>query len=209
MASSAPASMHSASDSNLNKYASTTAPAPDTPNPDRIADRLVLADLDGDQGDSWDNDDNDNLIGLEDDAWEPLDTTPAQAPEPVTSFVPKRSMATSAAKTMVPPKADRAFNPGTMKLGHKTKFDVDDWGFDDDNETKSANTTHSSAGHMHTSTNRSISPATPATVASNSSSVLSKEDRKAELDRRREERRQRMAELRDKKKTGGIGAKKV
>jgi hypothetical protein len=32
-------------------------------------------------------------------------------------------MATSAAKTIVPPKVDRAFNPGTMKLGHKTKFD--------------------------------------------------------------------------------------
>jgi hypothetical protein len=54
---------------------------------------------------------------------EPLDTTPAQAPEPVTSFVPKRSMATSAAKTIVPPKVDRASNPGSMKLGHKTKFD--------------------------------------------------------------------------------------
>ncbi|KAI8581580.1 hypothetical protein K450DRAFT_232013 [Umbelopsis ramanniana AG] len=206
MASSAPVTMQSASDPSLNKYAARTVPAPDTPNPDRIADRLVLADLDGDHGDSWDNDDNDNLIGLEDDAWEPLDTTPAQAPEPVTSFVPKRSMATSAAKTIVPPKVDRAFNPGTMKLGHKTKFDVDDWGFDDDVETKSANT---AAGHM--STNRSISPvvSAPATVASNSSSVLSKEDRKAELDRRREERKQRMAELRDKKKTGGIGAKKV
>jgi hypothetical protein len=88
---------------------------------------------------------------------------------------------------------------------------VDDWGFDDNIETKPpANTTYSSAGHMHTSTNRSVSPAAsaPATVASNSSSVLSKEDRKAELDRRREERRQRMAELRE-KKTGGIGAKKV
>jgi hypothetical protein len=70
MASSAPVTMHSASDPSMNKYASTTAPCPDTPNPDRIADRLVLADLDGDHGDSWDNhDDNDNLIGLEDDAW--------------------------------------------------------------------------------------------------------------------------------------------
>ena len=88
---------------------------------------------------------------------------------------------------------------------------MDDWGFDDNIETKPANTTHSSASHIHTSTNRSVSPAesAPATVASNSSSVLSKEDRKAELDRRREERRQRMAELRDKKKTGGIGAKKL
>ncbi|CAO3669348.1 unnamed protein product [Umbelopsis ramanniana] len=212
MASSAPVNMHSASDPSLNKYASTTAPAPapDTPNPDRIADRLALADLDEDQGDSWDNDDDDNLIGLEDDAWEPLDTTPAQAPEPVTSFVPKRSLGTSASKQIVPPKVDRASQPGSMKLGHKTKFDVDDWGFDDNNETKLANTTHSSAGHIHTSTNRSVSPAAsaPATVASNSSSVLSKEDRKAELDRRREERRQRMAELRE-KKTGGIGAKKL
>jgi len=71
MASSAPVNMHSASDPSLNKYASTTAPAPapDTPNPDRIADRLALADLDEDQGDSWDNGDDDNLIGLEDDAW--------------------------------------------------------------------------------------------------------------------------------------------
>jgi SCY1-like protein 1 len=39
--------------------------------------------------------------------------------------------------------------------------------------------------------------------------VISKEDKRAELDRRREERRQRMAELREKKKTGGIGAKKM
>ncbi|KAI8070584.1 armadillo-type protein [Gilbertella persicaria] len=37
---------------------------------------------------------------------------------------------------------------------------------------------------------------------------VNKEDRKAELERRREERRQRMAELREKKK-GGIGAKKI
>lgn len=69
MASSAPVNMHSASDPSLNKYASSTAPAPDTPNTDKIADRLTLAGLDEDQGDSWDNEDDDNLIGLEDDAW--------------------------------------------------------------------------------------------------------------------------------------------
>jgi SCY1-like protein 1 len=45
-------------------------------------------------------------------------------------------------------------------------------------------------------------------VSSNGTSAVSKDERKAELDRRREERRQRMADLRDKKK-GGIGAKKI
>lgn len=38
---------------------------------------------------------------------------------------------------------------------------------------------------------------------------MSKDEKRAELDRRREERRQRMADLREKKKTGGIGAKKM
>lgn len=70
---------------------------------------------------------------------------------------------------------------------------MDNWGFDDDNDGKQS---------VHSTTSA------PATVASNGTSAISKDERKAELDRRREERRQRMADLRDKKK-GGIGAKKI
>lgn len=70
---------------------------------------------------------------------------------------------------------------------------MDDWGFDDDNDGKQS---------VHSTTSA------PATVSSNGTSAVSKDERKAELDRRREERRQRMADLRDKKK-GGIGAKKI
>ncbi|CAO3664461.1 unnamed protein product [Umbelopsis vinacea] len=198
LSSSASLPTHTASDPNLEKYARASVPAADTPNPDRIADRLALANLDDDQADGWDDENKNDLIALEeDDEWEPLDSTPAQAPQPITNFLPaKHTPATTFTPTNKPkvsPLSNKSTNTGSMKLGHKSKFEVDDWGFDDNNDGKQS---------VHSTTSA------PATVSSNGTSAVSKDERKAELDRRREERRQRMADLRDKKK-GGIGAKKI
>ncbi|CEP15877.1 hypothetical protein [Parasitella parasitica] len=77
---------------------------------------------------------------------------------------------------------------GSMKLGHKTKA------LDLDLENNS-NSMDSFVTQIASETEQLPSGA-------------NKEDRKAELERKREERRQRMAELREKKKRG-LGAKKV
>jgi hypothetical protein len=58
------------SDPSLDKYAKTTVAAADTLNPDRLADRLALADLDDNSIDAWDDDQKQSdLIGLDEDEW--------------------------------------------------------------------------------------------------------------------------------------------
>ncbi|CAM0141462.1 Nuclear aminoacylation-dependent tRNA export pathway component [Umbelopsis sp. WA50703] len=192
------------SDPSLDKYAKTTVAAADTLNPDRLADRLALADLDDNSIDAWDDDQKQSdLIGLDEDEWEPLDTTQALEPEPITSFVPTRNtkpVITSTSRPKPSPVIKKTSNAGSMKLGHKPKFEasVDDWGLDEDEVPRATTHTHGA------------SPSSSSVTSTTSGGqVISKEDKRAELDRRREERRQRMAELREKKKTGGIGAKKM
>lgn len=59
------------SDPSLDRYAKTTVAAADTHNPDRLADRLALADLDDNSIDEWDDGQKQSdLIGLnEEDEW--------------------------------------------------------------------------------------------------------------------------------------------
>ncbi|KAG1114379.1 hypothetical protein G6F42_014199 [Rhizopus arrhizus] len=140
-----------------------------------------------------DNDDGDNE---EDSAWDSFDQSssvalsppPSQksAASPVSSF---GSYPSSFAGNTQKPKAQ-----GSMKLGHKSKtLDLD---LDDNNSSVDSFVTQIASEAKQAS---SIP----------SSQGVNKDERKAELERRREERRQRMAELREKKKGGGLGAKKV
>ncbi|KAI9023557.1 armadillo-type protein [Phycomyces nitens] len=118
------------------------------------------------------------------DAWEPLETAKS---EPLYSvpIAPKRPVS-SFGSTM----AHKA--GGSMQLGGGPK--KVDYGAEPDTDSffKAV------AVETHTTTVQTSHVSTPQAAA----------DRKAEMERRREERRLRMAELRDKKKSG-IGAKKI
>ncbi|KAL7315800.1 Nuclear aminoacylation-dependent tRNA export pathway component [Mucor circinelloides] len=140
-----------------------------------------------------DNDDGDNE---EDSAWDSFDQpssvafspppTQKSAASPISSF---GSYPSSFAGNTQKPKAQ-----GSMKLGHKSKtLDLD---LDDNNSSVDSFVTQ-------------IASETKQSSSIPSSQGVNKDERKAELERRREERRQRMAELREKKKGGGLGAKKV
>lgn len=140
-----------------------------------------------------DNDEEDNK---EDNAWDSFDQPASvafsppplhkSAASPVSSFGSYPS-SFGAGGNGQNPKAQ-----GSMKLGHKTKtFDLDL----DSNSNVDAFVTQ-------------IASETKPSSSSIQAQGGNKDDRKAELERRREERRQRMAELREKKK-GGLGAKKV
>ncbi|KAK4514742.1 uncharacterized protein ATC70_002345 [Mucor velutinosus] len=134
----------------------------------------------------------------EDNAWDSFDQPSSAAfsppplqksiASPVSSF---GSYPSSFGGNTQKPKAQ-----GSMKLGHKSKtLDLD---LDDNMSSVDSFVTQIASETKHT-TSSSIP----------SSHGVNKDERKAELERRREERRQRMAELREKKKGGGLGAKKV
>ncbi|CAO3586001.1 unnamed protein product [Absidia cylindrospora] len=165
-----------------------------------LSDRLAPEDTASFDG--WGNDDEtqgDDLLNLND-GWEPFDSGPQEPikAEPITSIIPSNNHASSVSsfgstintsphRPSSPPSNmnHKSHQRGAMKLGHNQpsslaqSLDVDD----------------------------SYTP--PSAVSKPpSSSGTTNPDRKAELEKKREERRQRMAELREKKKTG-IGAKKL
>ncbi|KAF7728826.1 hypothetical protein EC973_005452 [Apophysomyces ossiformis] len=144
---------------------------------------LAAAEADNSQ-DGWDNESPGDLLAFdENEGWEPFEGTVKEEPEPITSIIPPIQPNAARVVSSFPsaePTLDVNKPSSGMKLGHKTKS----FAFESEE-----------VGQNYLSTEAS-------------NPVSSKEDRKAELERRREERRQRMAELREKKK-GGIGAKKI
>ncbi|KAG0194941.1 hypothetical protein DFQ28_000040 [Apophysomyces sp. BC1034] len=138
-----------------------------------------------DYQDGWNSEPSADFLGFDDnDGWEPFEGTAKEEPEPITSLIPPANSTLTISSFAVndsPISTNRAGS--SMKLGHKTKISA----FEPENDNHNM--------HYQSTPNVTSSPA-------------AKEDRKAELERRREERRQRMAELREKKKSG-IGAKKL
>ncbi|KAI9243995.1 armadillo-type protein [Phascolomyces articulosus] len=144
--------------------------------------RLNLAPVDMDDTNGWDNGDgNNDLIGFEEnDGWEPFDTPVQSEPEPITAIVPSSTNNTRAAVSTFGSSSPVVAPSKTgMKLAPSKPKQLDVSSLLGEEVTTSSNTP-----------------------------TISKEEKRAELERRREERRQRMAELREKKK-GGIGAKKI
>lgn len=147
----------------------------------------------------WDNDGDDNLIGFEEnDGWgkmlltiilrehipydrfplEPFDTPQAVEPEPITSIVPTASRASSFVSIHATSKA-----PGSMKLGQSKPKSLGNFFF------------HAFLAQS------SLLNSLPFTIAATledeenkmptkASGVMSKEEKRAEMERRREERRQ-------------------
>lgn len=148
----------------------------------------------------WDNDGDDNLIGFEEnDGWgkmlltiilrehipydrfplEPFDTPQAVEPEPITSIVPTASRASSFVSIHATSKA-----PGSMKLGQSKPKSLGIFFF-----------FHAFLAQS------SLLNSLPFTIAATledeenkmptkASGVMSKEEKRAEMERRREERRQ-------------------
>ncbi|ORX50585.1 ARM repeat-containing protein [Hesseltinella vesiculosa] len=161
----------------------------DSSRPSSIADRFApdasakAASMDED---GWGNASED-LVQLED-SWEPLDNGHSPQPtkaEPISSLIPSRpSAAISSFGAPMTPASSRPASSG-MRLGH-APTPGNNFGQDQDSLATPANHPSPLADHP--------SPTNP--------------DRKLEMDRKREERRKRMAELREKKKSG-IGARKI
>ncbi|CAO3651720.1 unnamed protein product [Mucor hiemalis] len=141
-----------------------------------------------DEENEWDNEESDPFDFNQQsenvsDSWDNFGTTP----EPLVKSVPSSVSTFGSYPSSFGNSGSKAH--GSMKLGHKSK--TTDFDLLDDN------TEFNNPQDGLRSTTLSPAPSQP-----------SKDDRKAELERRREERRQRMAELREKKK-GGFGAKKI
>ncbi|KAI8092662.1 armadillo-type protein [Halteromyces radiatus] len=154
-----------------------------------FSDRLTMEEtnsLDGWDEDTSFSDQKNDLLDMND-GWEPFDVTPQEPikAEPITSIIPTNNHASSISSfgSPTPYRSSKNDSPRqSMKLGHKQPPSL--------------------AQALNLDEENSYTPPTSTATTSNHT------DRKAELERKREERRQRMAELREKKKSG-IGAKKV
>ncbi|KAG0182850.1 hypothetical protein DFQ29_001790 [Apophysomyces sp. BC1021] len=155
-----------------------------------------------DYQDGWNSEPSADFLGFDDnDGWEPFEGTAKEEPEPITSLIPPANSTLTISSFAVndsPISTNRAGS--SMKLGHKTKIS----GKKSSTQELRAFIDYLKAFEPENDNHNMHYQSTPNVT----SSPAAKEDRKAELERRREERRQRMAELREKKKSG-IGAKKL
>ncbi|CAO3615918.1 unnamed protein product [Cunninghamella echinulata] len=151
-----------------------------------LSDRLVPEE--NSVTDGWNNDDN-NLLEVNDD-WEPFDhgSSEAEKPVPITSIIPTNNHASSVSSFGAPVQATTIHQNSYNNKPASTSMKLE----------------HKSTSHL----SQALDTSQHYTPQHNSPSNTDKNDRKAEMEKRREERRQRMAELREKKK-GGIGAKKI
>ncbi|RUS19428.1 LOW QUALITY PROTEIN: hypothetical protein BC937DRAFT_87501 [Endogone sp. FLAS-F59071] len=180
-----------------------------------VAARLAVTD-DAGAGDGWGDD---NLINLnENEEWEPFETPAELQPTPVSDFAPGPARATTASPkigsfgAMSGPAKFGTTTPstgtaakGSMRLGGgKAKSKVpDNWGLDDDsgwNDAASAHTITSNASRRSSNEWADVSDggggwsspsaATDNRAGSPVTALASKEERMADLERKREERRQ-------------------
>ncbi|CAO3654580.1 unnamed protein product [Mucor fragilis] len=166
---------------------------------------LIEAD-DAEDTNGWDQEESDpfdfdqpvgNDNEEEDSAWDSFDqpSSVAFSPPPMQKSVATPVSSFGSYPSSFGGNTQKPKAQGSMKLGHKSKtLDLD---LDDNNSSVDSFVTHIASEAKQTSSS------IPSSQGAN------KDDRKAELERRREERRQRMAELREKKKGSGLGAKKV
>ncbi|KAL0083980.1 armadillo-type protein [Phycomyces blakesleeanus] len=136
------------------------------------------------------------------DTWEPLETAKSE-PLYTMSVSPKKTMG-SFGSTSMAHKAGTSMQLGGAGAGvggsKKVDYSIEP---DTDSFFKSV-----AAAAATTTTTTTTTTATTVRDSQQGSSAQSVADRKAEMERRRDERRLRLAELRDKKKSG-IGAKKI
>ena len=175
------------------------------------AQRIDLAPVDMDDSSGWDNDKED-LIGFEqNDGWgkfadktkkaeidkvntEPFETpSGVPEPEPISAIIP--SSPTSNARAVSSFGAPSHPTTAPMKLGQTKPKPL-------------GNVILAPIKFCELIECPTLRVKKHKTIVFDQEGAISKEDKRAELERRREERRQRMAELREKKKSG-IGAKKI
>ncbi|KAF9575455.1 hypothetical protein EC968_003060 [Mortierella alpina] len=162
----------------------------------------------------WGNEDDDLFA---DEGFEPMEQFEPSTPSPVPSFATIKPTSTPMRPSTSASSAMSLGGGGSGKTSSRLGFGAmadtgadDAWDGGDDDLFKSLNMGTAGAGSNSSSNSRPVSSSSiSATSAAPANGFVRKEEKMAELARKREERRLRMAEAKEKKKENLLGAKKI